>query len=927
MSDGDRSDDDGKSRRSRSKASTPGPSRLKRKNTNASEAPASKRKKSSESTPSAADDPVRKYCLGKLEELFRDIFLRYPHVRDDHQKEGEDMQDGENKSTFISRTLEELTELEKEALISESKQFADELERCLYDTYSEPDKQGDPHAGGKYKDRFRMIQFNLSKVDRVVIHQRITTANISPKEISMMSSTDLADEETKQSIMIAEKEALEHSILQRSTAPRAKITHKGLQDIEDVNGEQFSSGERERQRDREMENEEKRERELLARLSATQRQRTASVSVPPESPIVAQSPSSERWGGPPPVPLHAMSSPVDEMAPTRPLFVNTQSELMVQEPELNLADLINIEDDLPGSATTSSTLLTALASPLDGPNVSAVEIESSSPVSMSSTTGISPFAPRPEEMGRSASFDLSSLWGGPKDDSPAATPMDISPPTEVIHTPPQTDEDRQGVSIEHEIEEADDHDFDMFLEEKEPIQVPEPSAESLQAAFDASPQVWSGKITMPLDSTIPQETPVVGRQMGGRHIPHDSLLWKTLFPSELLRIDGRVAVENSSKYLLQMRMNATKELIAATFTPADEGARTPFKVLSDFLIAKDRHGLVFPWGNRAKEHHPGRELYIIPLRASEPLPDYMEFLDDLKLPKIRQVDYLIGIWVLNKGKLVAPPAPPPQPAAISSTSSEGPLDTPSVPISAPHSVPTNLNIPVFNNTPPVPSPVGPIPPNSLVPALVPPSAPPAPPLSVTPSALAAEVASLTPEQIQMVLRTLASTASLPLPVPTPPQTQPLPPPPSMAMPPMPPRPGWPTPPPGFYPPPPPSHLASHTPPHPPQPPRFNRNDTGRQWESSPHDRDWAPGPSAGRGGVGGREWAPGPGARGNHGSASPDRNWRGGERPRGQRRSGGRGRARDGNNSPQRPADSGWASRRQRNDSRGGGTPNGGAHW
>jgi len=48
-----------------------------------------------------------------------------------------------------------------------------------------------------------------------------------PQEMSTMSSTDLANEETKQSIKIAEKEALEHSILTPTTVPRAKITHKG----------------------------------------------------------------------------------------------------------------------------------------------------------------------------------------------------------------------------------------------------------------------------------------------------------------------------------------------------------------------------------------------------------------------------------------------------------------------------------------------------------------------------------------------------------------------------------------------------------------------------------------------------------------------------------------------------------------------------
>lgn len=91
---------------------------------------------------------------------------------------------------------------------------------------------------------------------------------------------------------------------------------------------------------------------------------------------------------------------------------------------------------------------------------------------------------------------------------------------------------------------------------------------------------------MPLDSTIPQDTQVFARQIGGKQIQHDSLLWKLLFPSGTLRIDGRVPVENSSKFLLQMRLNPTKQLVAAAFAPSDEASRTTFKTLSDYLVAK-----------------------------------------------------------------------------------------------------------------------------------------------------------------------------------------------------------------------------------------------------------------------------------------------------------------------------------------------------
>jgi hypothetical protein len=89
---------------------------------------------------------------------------------------------------------------------------------------------------------------------------------------------------------------------------------------------------------------------------------------------------------------------------------------------------------------------------------------------------------------------------------------------------------------------------------------------------------------MPLDSTVPQETPVVARQMGGRPLGGDSLLWQTLFPSDNLRIDGRVPVEKSAAYLLQMRMNPTKEVIAVAFSPRSGDT---FQALIDYLVAKE----------------------------------------------------------------------------------------------------------------------------------------------------------------------------------------------------------------------------------------------------------------------------------------------------------------------------------------------------
>ena len=258
-----------------------------------------------------------------------------------------------------------------------------------------------------------------------------------------------------------------------------------------------------------------------------------------------------------------------------------------------------------------------------------------------------------------------------------------------------------------------------------------------------------------------------------------------------------------------------------------------------FLISS-RHGLVFPWGHHPKDYHPGRELYIIPLLSSDPLPDFIELMDNLTLPKIRKVNYLIGIWVLSKGKLAPPPPPAPP--------------VPLVP-----QIPPNL-IPLLN-------------PGASLPAGA--TQPPQPPL---PAAIAAEVATLTPEQIQLMIQTLAGSGTFtPVPVPAPKQNQappPQPPPPQVHVPippPAPPQP-WPNTSQGYggqYSPP--NTQLHPSPPHPQ--PRYEREfRTGPGYDR--HDRD-------------------------DMGSSRGDRGWRG------RGRGGGRG-----HESPRKPVDSGWPRRR-----------------
>ncbi|TCD71834.1 hypothetical protein EIP91_003177 [Steccherinum ochraceum] len=882
---------------------------VKRKQSSAS-APDPKRQRSI-STAGGGTDSTRKYCLSKLEEMFTGIFLRYPALpTQESGLEGE----GEEPR---KKTEEELTPDEKEDVENKAKKFTAEVEECMFELYAEPDKHGKQVPAGKYKERFRMLQFNLSQKDRVNIHTRIASLEISPKELATMSSTDLANNEIQQSIKQAEQESLAHSILKRATLPRAKMTHKGIQDIEDVNGT-FS---RDRERDREQEDEEDRmERERMARFRVqTKTQQDASGSAPPESPVAAS--QIPTWGGPPPLPSHATHphdpgpSPTSSRPPTNPLFVQSASEMVTSpvEGELNLADLINIDDDPTSDISLSITIPPS-------PTKETAE-ESSAPPSVQtphSITALSPFAAKPaQDMTPRPSFDLNALWT-PKDGAFSAEPETLED-TPGSAEPTQTVQPREPspeLDIDMQDGGAADQDFDMFLENNDdepPAPPPEPkdeSPEGQRAAFEALPIVWTGKISMPLDSTIPQEVPLKARQSGGRTLGGDSPLWRTLFPNDHLRIDGRVPTLNSAQYLTQSRLNPTRELIAVAFEPESADNRTTADSLIQYLIGKGRHGLIFPWGNRPKEHHPGRELYVVPLLASESLPEYIDLIDDLQLPKVRTTDYLIGIWVLTKGKLVAPPSPPP------------------APVPAPAPVPSTV--------PPVPPAAAAwqpgMPPPPPPPAHNAPAGPPPPPQPENPAAhLATQVASLTPEQIQIMLRTLGTAPGhSPAPGPPPPHLggpplllphghpHPPPPPPShhwdrAAGSPSHPHP--PPPPPHLAHPPPPPHLSpygGHPPPPPPpgpggyshmspsRPPPFPPG--GYDYDEYEYDRHRPPAPPGApyppRGGRGGdRDRG---GFRGGGGRSGGGRGGGGGNRG-----SGGGGRDREFN----RPRDSGWKGR------------------
>lgn len=134
---------------------------LKRRNSSAVQ-PAAKRSKTESEGP-ASDDPMRKYCVSKLQEIIAPMFLehregqRKDEVGSGKQDEAEGAKanaeaDVESeKETEPGAGPEELSELEKTSINQKVSAFVAELEHCMMKTYAEPDKSGRSSAGPKYK--------------------------------------------------------------------------------------------------------------------------------------------------------------------------------------------------------------------------------------------------------------------------------------------------------------------------------------------------------------------------------------------------------------------------------------------------------------------------------------------------------------------------------------------------------------------------------------------------------------------------------------------------------------------------------------------------------------------------------------------------------------------------------------------------------
>lgn len=108
-------------------------------------------KKRAKSGEAAQDDQTRRYCLERLREILRPMFQQHALQRE-VDKPAEDKVEAAGEQISVEIAKKERGDEEQAALNEKVITYANELEKCMMETYAEHDaKSGRPSAGRNYK--------------------------------------------------------------------------------------------------------------------------------------------------------------------------------------------------------------------------------------------------------------------------------------------------------------------------------------------------------------------------------------------------------------------------------------------------------------------------------------------------------------------------------------------------------------------------------------------------------------------------------------------------------------------------------------------------------------------------------------------------------------------------------------------------------
>ncbi|KAH9811248.1 transcription factor S-II, central domain-containing protein [Melampsora americana] len=541
---------------------------------------------------------------------------------------------------------DEDTENQKKEIEAEATRFAESMESELFDSFGEVDAKNVKAPRKQYMSKFRSLFFNLKH--NPVFLGSLRTTEISPRSIVHMSNQELQTPEQKAISDQIRQRALHDSVRNVISAPKAKMTHKGEQTIETFDPMESQQA------------------EPSGSYSGSFVMSTHHQSGGIEQHDVLESPSrtTSQLGA-------SQSAPHSLSASTNSTAVQYQRD-NADQPDFPASILAFVNPSSNSHAPERTNSLNGTSS-FDLERVLAA-MTSVPPSHMEKLPSTDP------EAGIKRGEDGQTDDKDPSEEDNmdlAATPEHDSESKRLEETREgQLPDDYDPFAIEH----GGDADLDAILHgdpsttpPHSPINPP-PSfvvevSEPVRAAsapiaptVDTPPPVWKGNV-MTADAG---GFAACATQVGGRPLCTNPSTWERLFPTDTLTVVGRLPVKDSTSYLVQSHFAASRELIVLNLTPNLDGPPDlppPERVMQhqqnliDFFTKKGRHAVVAVH-DRAK--HVVRDIYLVPLLKQEPLPEFVELLDDQNIEESnpRSRDMILAVLVLQKGTIPTGWRPP-----------------------------------------------------------------------------------------------------------------------------------------------------------------------------------------------------------------------------------------------------------------------------
>lgn len=520
--------------------------------------------------------------------------------------------------------------------------FAEDVESELFEGFSELDPKGVRSPKTKYISKFRSLHYNLKT--NAAFRSRISANELTASQIVTMSSEDLLRPELRAMADSVRAASLKQSVKEVLAAPTAKRTHKGEEEIDNLATTVMAAEER---------------------LRAEEEQR-----------MDHERSATEANGSPGPSPRVAQTSAFGEsFSPSTSATVPSADSPAAHRKRASLAGVDLSADDIGLDHDGVDSFIDAReASTGDSPSVDTADGE---------------MRPPPPPKSRS-SFDMSSIFGRikPRSDSASAEPESTTPDKS---PPPDLSTDQEIDALEAILAGTrprktadDDDDFENKLlggSGPQKDATPRPTLEDL-------PSVWRGDLIVPEEGGFP----AFCVQAGGRPFGPSPDVWKRLLPPTFA-MDGRIPTSTANKYLVECSFAPSRELIVlgvlpdltgpteeSPYKPHKEACLVKHQHIVDLYVKKDRVGVIAPKGELRKVV---KDIYFLPLKKDDPLPEYIDLLDDHDIPtsRHRENNLLLAVLVLQKGVIptvptVTPATKQPAPSSIASTTSGLPARTP-----------------------------------------------------------------------------------------------------------------------------------------------------------------------------------------------------------------------------------------------------------